>query len=308
MLLLAAFTTRSLLKPITQIKEGVGTIGEGNLDYRFELKTGDELEELGTHLNQMTVNLKAVEELRILKLRTQVLAENLRKERELSELKDQFVNTVSHQFNTPLTVISWTLAAMKDPNIPPETIHENLMKIAQSRKDMLAIVDDLLTLSEIGFHYRKSNAARLDFKALAEQVAGNFKDAASERKITMTIKTASPDTTADANAFAMTKVLENLLDNAVTYANDGSTITIGIEGDAKELRFTITNQGIGIPAEDKARIFQQFFRAKNSVAKKNVGTGLGLFIVKTIVEGHDGRVWFESEEHKGATFHFAIPR
>lgn len=305
---LAVFTTRNLLKPIKQIKEGVGTIGEGNLDYRFELKTGDELEELGTHLNQMAVNLKAVEELRVLKLRTQVLAENLRKERDLSQLKDQFVNTVSHQFNTPLTVISWTLAAMKDPSISPEAIHENLLKIAQSRKDMLAIVNDLLTLSEIGFHYRKSNTTRIDLKMLAEQAAGGFKEAADAKKISIVVRAAAGDATAEANAFAMTKVLENLIDNAVTYANDGSTITIEIGSDAKELQFTVSNEGIGIPAEDKGRMFQQFFRARNAVARKNVGTGLGLFIVKTIVEGHDGRVWFESEEGKGASFSFAIPR
>lgn len=305
---LAVFTTRNLLKPIKQIKEGVGTIGQGNLDYRFELKTGDELEELGTHLNEMAVNLKAVEELRVLKLRTQVLAENLRKERDLSQLKDQFVNTVSHQFNTPLTVISWTLAAMKDPNVSPQSIHENLLKIAQSRKDMLAIVNDLLTLSEIGFHYRKSNTARIDMKTLTEQVAGGFKEAAGAKNISIVVRAAEGDSTADANAFAVTKVIENLIDNAVTYANDGSAINIEIGGNAKELQFTVSNEGIGIPAEDKGRIFQQFFRAKNSVAKKNVGTGLGLFIVKTIVEGHDGRVWFESEEGKGASFSFAIPR
>lgn len=307
-LILTIFTTLRLIRPIAQIKEGVGAIGAGNLDYHFHLSTGDELEELGEHLNQMAINLKAVEELRVLKLRTQVLAENLKKERDLSQLKDQFINTVSHQFNTPLTVISWTLAAMKDPKIPPEMIHESLTKIAQSRKDMLAIVNDLLTLSEIGFHYKKSNTTRIDMQQLVETAKGSVREAIQEKDIKITVATATKDTTAVANLFAMTKVVENLIDNAVTYANDGSTIAIEIAGDDKELRFAIRNEGVGIPAEDKTQIFQQFFRARNAIAKKNVGTGLGLFIVKTIVEGHDGAVRFESEEGKGAAFFFTIPR
>lgn len=307
-LILTVFTTVRFMKPIAQIKTGVGAIGEGNLDYRFRLSTGDELEELGEHLNQMAVNLKAVEELRVLKLRTQVLAENLRKERDLSQLKDQFINTVSHQFNTPLTVISWTLAAMKDPKISPEVIHESLTKIAQSRKDMLSIVNDLLTLSEIGFHYKKANTTRIDMQQLVEAAKEGVREAIQEGDIKITVTTGTKDTTAVANLFAMTKVVENLIDNAVTYANDRSMIAIEIAGDDKELRFAIRNDGIGIPAEDKAQIFQQFFRARNAVAKKNVGTGLGLFIVKTIVEGHGGTVRFESEEGKGAAFFFTIPR
>ena len=128
------------------------------------------------------------------------------------------------------------------------------------------------------------------------------------KKITVNLKEPSQSAVALVNEFTLSKALENLIDNAISYSHDGGVIQMELERMEKEVIFKIADQGIGIPKEDQPSIFREFFRARNAVKKKNVGTGLGLFIVKNIVEGHGGKVWFTSEENKGSTFYVSIPR
>lgn len=306
--LISSFVAASLIKPISSLKEGAATIGGGNFDYRINLLTGDEIEELGVSLNKMAVSLKQLEELKEIRLRAEYLAESLKKEKELSELKNQFITVASHQLNTPLSVMNWTISAMREPEAPKELLVEGLNNIDQSRRDMLAMVNDLLTLSEIGFRYQKIKSELIDLKQITDSVLMDYKGAAEARKITMALVVKIDDTKADANSWAIKKVIENLVDNAITYSADGASIAMEIYGDGASLGFKIIDQGIGIPEADKPSIFKEFFRAKNATMKKNVGTGLGLFIAKSIVDGHSGTIGFESTENKGAAFYFAIPR
>jgi signal transduction histidine kinase len=296
-----------LIQPIAQLRQGTSIIGAGNFDYRVDISTGDELEDLGTNLNRMAQNLKGLEELHDLRLRTELLSENLRKEQELSKLKDQFITTVSHQFNTPLSVIGWSLDALTDPNATPEKIHETADVIRKSQRDIASIVSDLVTLSEIGFRYQRSNTKPINIEKLTRTVLESFSEPIKLKQLTVTMSS-SGDTVAEVNEFMLRKAIENLVDNAIAYSNSGGRVAISIGGDEHELRFTISDEGIGIPRAEQSRIFQQFFRAKNAVAKKNVGTGLGLYITKNIVEGHGGSINFKSEENNGALFSVTLPR
>lgn len=305
---IASLVAAGLIRPISSLKEGAATIGEGNFDYRIELRTGDEIEELGHSLNKMAVSLKELEELKEIRLRAQYLAQSLKKEKELSALKNQFITVASHQLNTPLSVMNWTIEAMRDPEATKEMVVEGLNNIDQGRRDILAMVNDLLTLSEIGFQYQKTKSELIDLKQIAQSVIEDYKNASQAHKLNIALAVTAEDTKADANSWAIKKVIENLVDNAITYSNEGGVIAITISGDAANLRFKISDQGIGIPMQDKLSIFKEFFRAKNATIKKNVGTGLGLFIAKSIIDGHSGTISFESEENKGATFTFTIPR
>ena len=305
--IIASWMAFKLIKPIAELSQGTSIIGAGNFNYRVNIKTRDELENLGTNLNKMAENLKGLEELHELRLRTELLAESLRKEQELSKLKDQFITTVSHQFNTPLTAINWALSALHDPKIKPETLEENMNIIDKSQKDIEAIVNDLITLSEVGFRYQKSKTKSADLTTLVAKALERFVELIKLKKIKIDFKKPT-DAVAEVNEFTLVKAFENLIDNAISYSHDGGVIQMELVQTEKELTFKISDYGIGIPKEDQPLIFQQFFRARNAVTKKNVGTGLGLFIVKNIVEGHGGKVWFISEENKGSTFYFSIPR
>ena len=306
---ISSWVALRLIEPIAELNEGTNIIGSGNFGYRVSIKTGDELESLGTNLNKMAENLKDLEKLRELKLRTELLSESLRKEQELSKLKDQFITTVSHQFNTPLSVINWAVEALNKPKIKTAEIKENLDVIAKSGKDIAAIVADLTTLSEIGFRYQKSNTKPTDIAALTQKVIEAMAPALKIKNIKVDFNQSTPAVTANVNEFTMRKVLENLIDNAIAYSNEGGEVTVELAGSKEQsLMIKVADQGIGIPKEDQPSIFQQFFRARNATAKKNVGTGLGLFIAKNIVEGHGGKIWFQSEENKGSTFYISLPR
>jgi signal transduction histidine kinase len=101
--------------------------------------------------------------------------------------------------------------------------------------------------------------------------------------------------------------IQNLLDNAVRYSPAGSKITIALSEQDGQIEFRIQDQGIGIPEDQHSRVFEKFFRGANAARMETQGSGLGLFIAKNIIEAHGGRIWFESEQDKGATFHFILP-
>lgn len=305
--IISSWMALKLIEPIAQLRIGTSIIGGGNFDYQVHINTGDELEDLGKNLNRMAQNLKGLEEVNKLRLRTELLSESLRKEREVSKLKDQFITTVSHQFNTPLSVINWSLDTLRDPKSTQEQIKETTEVIYKSQRDIAAIVADLLTLSEIGFRYQKDRVKQIDIAALADKVLEEFQDALKIKKITAQV-TRSGDTIAEVNEFTMRKVIENLVDNAIAYSNEGGVVTISIEGAGTNLNLNVSDHGIGIPKDEQPLIFQQFFRAKNAIAKKNVGTGLGLFITKSIVAGHGGKISFTSSENQGTMFFVTIPK
>jgi signal transduction histidine kinase len=101
--------------------------------------------------------------------------------------------------------------------------------------------------------------------------------------------------------------IQNLLDNAIRYTPSGGKITVSLETKGNYIEFSIKDTGIGIPKTQQERIFTKFFRGSNALKTETEGSGLGLFIVKNIIEAHGGKIWFESEEGKGTTFYFTLP-
>ncbi|MST04346.1 MAG: sensor histidine kinase [Candidatus Pacebacteria bacterium] len=304
----ASYVALKLIEPIAEIRQGTSIIGSGDFNYRVSIKTGDELEDLAVNLNKMAEHLKGLEELRDLRLKTEYLSQSLAKEKDLSKLKDQFITTVTHQFNTPLSVINWALDGLRDQDVTRDKINEISTIIAKSQKDIVAIVSDLVTLSEIGFRYQKENDKPLDLFELVKKVTEAFSNSLKIKNIKITLSKSTENSIATINEFTIRKVFENLIDNAIGYSNAGSEVFVDISGTESTLVIKVSDKGIGIPDKDKDSIFQQFYRATNAVAKKNVGTGLGLFICKSIVDGHGGRIWFESKENVETTFFVQIPR
>ena len=105
----------------------------------------------------------------------------------------------------------------------------------------------------------------------------------------------------------MKLAIQNLLDNAIRYTQPGGRVTASLKYVKKEIEFSIKDTGIGIPKDQQERVFTKFFRGANAIRLETEGSGLGLFITKNIIEAHGGKIWFESEENVGTTFHFTIP-
>jgi signal transduction histidine kinase len=229
---------------------------------------------------------------------------------EANRMKAEFVNIVSHQLRAPLTNLRWAVqfllseeftASNKDQNI------EYFDIIKENSARMEGLIDDLLTITRLREGKMDNKKAKISLIALTEEVISEHKSIADASNIQLELK-ASKDLPDVFVSHPLIKiVVENLISNALNYSKGGDKILIELKALDKQIKFQIKDEGIGIPIEDQKRIFQKFFRARNAIRAEVYGTGLGLFIVKLILDGMNGKVWFTSKKDKGSTFYFSLP-
>lgn len=233
-------------------------------------------------------------------------------EREIDRLKTEFVSIASHQMYTPLMGTKWFLELLlrgKVGPIPPEQ-RKCLDQVSASNDRIISIVEDLLFASNVGagnkYTVVKESA---DIVPLVDEAVKQNIDLIEKNKISILKSEDFPDHfTASVDVQMMKRILYNIISNACKYSKPLGTVELGFDLSAKEsLVFYVKDSGYGIPRRQQSRIFERFFRADNVVTKVNEGTGLGLFIIKTLAEAHGGKLWFESVENVGTTFYLSIP-
>jgi len=226
-------------------------------------------------------------------------------ERELRE----FIAIASHQFRTPLASISWFLEILLSGKVG-DLKKEQWEMVQQARESVKRLKDTIrLTLNastaEFGTMEIKPEPHDIG-KLLEEEVRHSGMFAQSRKQtIKLVLPRTMPTMPVDETVFRF--IVMNLLSNAMKYSTDGGEILVTATTESGRLLIAVQDQGIGIPSEDQDRIFNKFFRGKN-VLMKSDGTGLGLYIVKKLVDRVGGDIWFESEEQKGTTFTVAFPR
>jgi PAS domain S-box-containing protein len=230
----------------------------------------------------------------------------LERERELRELKADFVSMASHEFRTPLTAIfSSTELLQYYGNIWPEDKklkHYNRIEAAVKR--MTALLDDVLLYSKAEAGKLEFNPTPLVLKKLCSDLVEELQLGIGENhKITWVYSGLCHDIWMDEKL--LLHILTNLLSNAIKYSPPGTTVFFSCSCENAEVIFEIKDEGIGIPPEDQARLFESFYRAKN--VEDIPGTGLGLAIVKKSVELHGGRITVNSEVGVGTTFRVTLP-
>lgn len=228
---------------------------------------------------------------------------------EASRMKSEFINIVSHQLRSPITNIKWIsdFLGSNEIKMPEEKRSEYLSNLKENIARMVELVDELLIVSRIeqgSFPVRKKDTSLpVLIKELTER-SRVFAEA-KNIKIETHVEENLPLIFCDP---ALTKlVAENLIDNAIRYTRNGGIIRIRITRNNSDLRFEIKDSGVGIPKADQKFIFQKFFRSENALKEQTKGSGLGLYIAKSIIESSGGSIGFESEEGKGTTFYFIIP-
>jgi signal transduction histidine kinase/putative methionine-R-sulfoxide reductase with GAF domain len=232
--------------------------------------------------------------------------------------KSEFVSLVAHELKNPMTSIkgySELLASGAVGGI--NDMQSNFLNTIRSNVErMSTLVSDLNDNSKI-----EAGRLRLDFKAmevsdLVDEVLRSTKRQLDDKKQTVTLDLSAKLPAVWADRTRVGQVLTNLVSNAHKYTPESGIITLGAEetanlwdpeGAGRVIHLWVRDNGIGISAEDQAKIFQKFFRSDDSKAREAPGTGLGLNITKSLVEMQGGRIWFESEYRKGTTFHFTIP-
>lgn len=237
--------------------------------------------------------------------RTKELIRALDKEKELNVLKSRFVSIASHEFKTPLGAIQISVNVLEDYNDPipeyTEQRREMYGYIKSSVKSMFEILDEYLILDKIENHQINSNHQIFNYKELISSEIERMKIICKEnQKINynhsglVSIKT---------DKQLVKSIFTNLLSNAIKYS--AADVEVNSEITKKYIELSVTDKGIGVPAKDRKKIFQKFYRATNTTGIQ--GTGLGLIIVKKYVDLLDGKIDFKSELNKGTTFQIKIP-
>ncbi|MCF7877429.1 MAG: HAMP domain-containing histidine kinase, partial [Candidatus Omnitrophica bacterium] len=244
-----------------------------------------------------------------IKTRTKELAKSLQKVETISKTKSDFISSVSHELRTPLTSVkgfSSLLAEEKFGKLPDKA-KDRLAKVVKNVDKLMDIVNTLLDISRIESGKIEINIIPCDIVPLINNVAGFFEPQSQSQNIEITIDT--PEKLfvyMDKNLIE--RVLINILNNAIKFTPEAGKIKISCKDDAKKAIISIADTGFGMSQDDLDKIFQEFYRVKSMEKKAIEGSGLGLSLVKRIIDSHKEKIWVESEVGKGTSFFFTLEK
>lgn len=309
------------ISSIEEPSEKVEAFSVGGVDYiskPFQLI--EVLARIETHLRLCSLQNKLQEQNEQLQLSAAVLERSLRQERELSEMKTNFISVVSHEFRTPLTTIQSASELLEYYEWTKEERTEQLHQIQSEVKHMTALMEDVLFLSRTNSNKAKLNLSEFDLLKFCSQILRQmqktfgqnynlhsfFQDLSNNISIdNLHIQNELPALIVKMDEKLLRQILSNLMTNAIKYSPQNKDIDFKIIVDQQNTTFTVTDYGIGIPEEDIAHLFSAFHRGKNVGILP--GTGLGLSIVKNCVDIHNGSISVQSQLNVGTEFTVVLP-
>ncbi|WP_257454642.1 PAS domain-containing sensor histidine kinase [Archangium lipolyticum] len=231
---------------------------------------------------------------------------SLHEAHEAIRVRDDFLSIASHELKTPLTPLKLHLQMLKQRSatgqpLPPQLAERALAQVGR----LSALINDLLDASRV-------EAGRLEMQRVPVRLREVVREVlAQPRPVnphhTLEYEECAEDVLVQGDASRLEQVLTNLLENALKYSPTGGKIRVAVTHTGKEARVSVSDSGIGIPADQQAHLFERFFRARNAPISGFGGLGLGLYICRDIIERHGGRIWVESEVGRGSTFRFTLP-
>ncbi len=281
-IILGVILARQLTQPITRVIETTQNIAGGNYSDRIgENSNTREISELQTSINS--------------------LAETLGKQ---ENLRKQLTSDVAHELRTPITILQSHLEAILDGTWTAdqerlENCHGEVVRISK-------LVSDLERLTDLEQKNLVLNKRQFDIATLLQRIAGNFTKDFQNRQVELTLD-ASPATIL-ADDDKLSQVFINLIANALKYTPAGGRVNVKTEVTDQTIDVIVSDTGIGISETDLPNIFERFYRADQSRNRDTGGSGIGLTIVKSIVEAHSGKITVQSELGKGSQFRVALPR
>ena len=282
-LLLGSLLFFQIVSPVQRLTSVAQKIAAGDLSQRIPTQSRDEIGALATSFNQMADSLAQHEELR----------RNL-------------IADVAHELRTPLTVIQGNLEAMLDGVLP--TSPQEIATLRDETALLARLVSDLRLLSLAEAGQLKLERVEIDPTELITRAVEPFRLQAQSSQIELTLEIAPSLPSINVDADRIAQVIRNLLNNALRHTAAGGRITLTCGGDkSQNLLITVSDTGEGIPADDLPFVFDRFYRADKSRSRVSGGSGIGLAIVKQLVEAHGGKVWVESQPGRGAIFGFTLP-
>ena len=228
---------------------------------------------------------------------------------ELSKMKSQFLNLISHQLLTPLTALKWSVNALETENVVQTKAEQGelLSIIKQNSNVMIQTVNTILDISRLESGKLKLNFEKCDIAKVVEDGIASHADAAREKQSAITYTRDPGVTFVYADQARLKVAVEQLLDNAVKYSRTGSAISVALRMAGSVVVFEVKDAGAGIPKAEHKNVFGKFFRGSRGMMSETRGLGVGLFVAKYIVEASGGSINFESQEGVGSKFWFSLP-
>lgn len=276
--------TQTVYFPLKKITAAANQYAEGNLKYKTELHTHDEMGYLAATLNYMSEALDQME-----------------------EYQHTFIANVSHDFRSPLTSIKGYLEAILDGTIPPEMYEKYLTRVITETERLNKLTQGMLTLNSLD---NKGYLSRTNFdiNRIVKDTAASFEGTCEAKNIMLDLTFSDSIQMVYADMGKIQQVLYNLIDNAIKFSHHDSTIYIRTSIKNEKVFVSVKDTGIGIPKSSQKKIWERFYKSDLSRGKDKKGTGLGLAIVKEIIQSHGENIDCISTEGVGTEFIFSLPR
>ena len=271
--------------PLKKITEGTNEFAAGHLDYQIPISSNDEMGALAASLNYMSDVLN-----------------------QSGEYQRNFIANISHDFRSPLTSIKGYVEAIADGTIPVEMQGRYLEIVSREVERLEKLTSSLLTLNNLEVKSRIMNIRPFDINKVIKNTAASFEGSCRARKILIELILPGEQLSVTADMEQIQQVLYNLLDNAIKFSNDNSTITIETTEKNGKIFVSVKDHGCGIPKEILPKIWERFYKQDSSRGKDRKGTGLGLSIVKEIISSHNQNINVISTEGVGTEFLFTLEK
>jgi signal transduction histidine kinase/GAF domain-containing protein len=230
------------------------------------------------------------------------------KERELDQMKSDFISLVSHELRTPLFSIQGFIRLILDGEVPDEETQINFLTIVKEQTQHLTdMVDNLLDLSRLEAGLIDLKPETIQIGEIAQQTVAKLRSLAQNKQISVKTHMADNIPSLTADRHWLEHVMTNLLGNAIKFTPEGGQVWILAERQTSDVVVQVIDSGIGIPKEAQKDLFSKFHQVDASMTRRASGTGLGLYIARQIIEAHGGRIWVKSEMGQGSAFSFSLP-
>lgn len=244
------------------------------------------------------------------KIGSLVTLHDITREKKIEAMKTEFVSLAAHQLRTPLSAIKWTVLMFLEGDLGKITAEQRsfLERTYISNERMISLINDLLNVARIEEGKYLYNLAVTDIAPMLEAEISSYKEESRKRGVKIIFekpKDKLPKVMVEVEKIKL--VIRNLVDNAIKYTNTGGSVNIFARTVGRKIEVSIKDTGIGIPEDEQNRVFGKFFRGFKPIRMETVGSGLGLFLAKNIIEAHGGKIWFDSKEGEGTTFYFTLP-
>jgi signal transduction histidine kinase/DNA-binding NarL/FixJ family response regulator/HPt (histidine-containing phosphotransfer) domain-containing protein len=301
----AMAASQRVIRGLNRIAEGMATIGRGRFDHRLDVTGKDEFAVLSSGVNHMAEQLQAlyadiagkVEALSVAKVQAEAA----------ERAKSAFLANMSHEIRTPLNAIIGFADLLRDEQAPVAEREKWLSLQMEASRALVAIVDDILDLSKIEAGRLELEMGPLDPAALAESCVALLSPRAADKGLAIRAEISDDlPKWVLGDAARLRQVLLNLLSNAVKFTAEGQVV-LSVTRTGVQMRFAVTDTGMGIPADRLKHLFMPFTQLDASVTRRFGGTGLGLAITRRLVEAMEGRIQVESQPDAGSRFEITLP-